>query len=86
MSNISGQVLIKMSNQTLTSGFKLISEVHGATKLILSAIISMLLLSSKNLKRTGKAGIFSASLELSKEGNITIKQNNLFDNIFIKEK
>ena len=43
-------------------------------------------LSSQNLKRTGKAGIFSGALELSKEGNISIKQNNLFDDIFIKEK
>ena len=43
-------------------------------------------LTSKNQKRTGKAGIFSGTLELSKEGNITIKQNNLFDDIFIKEK
>ena len=40
---------------------------------------------NKNFKRTGKAGIFSASLELAKEGNISIKQNNLFDDIFIKE-
>ena len=43
-------------------------------------------LSSKNLKRTGKAGLFAGSLELAKEGNITIKQKNLFDDIFIKEK
>ncbi len=40
---------------------------------------------SKNFKRTGKAGIFSGSLELAKEGNVLIKQNNLFDDIFIKE-
>ena len=40
---------------------------------------------SKNLKRTGKAGIFSGSLELVKEGNLSIKQKNLFDDIFIKE-
>ena len=40
---------------------------------------------SKNLKRTGKVGIFSGSLELVKEGNLSIKQNNLFDDIFIKE-
>ena len=38
-----------------------------------------------NLRRTGKAGIFSGSLELAKEGNISIKQNNLFDDIYIKE-
>ena len=42
-------------------------------------------LESKNLKRTGKAGIFAGSLELVKEGNLSIKQNSLFDDIFIKE-
>ena len=41
---------------------------------------------SKSKSRTGNAGILSASLELVKEGNITLKQNNLFDDIFIKEK
>ena len=39
----------------------------------------------KNFRKTGKAGIFAGSLELVKEGNISIKQNNLFDDIFIKE-
>ena len=36
-------------------------------------------------KKTGKAGIFAGSLELVKEGNLTIKQENLFDDIYIKE-
>ena len=36
-------------------------------------------------KRSGKAGIFAGSLELAKEGNISIKQNDLFEDIFIKE-
>ena len=36
-------------------------------------------------KRTGKAGIFAGSLELVKEGNITIKQEKLFDEIYVKE-
>tara|TARA_B100000686_G_C16636139_1_gene887387 strand:+ start:55 stop:795 length:741 start_codon:yes stop_codon:yes gene_type:complete len=40
----------------------------------------------KNLRRTGVAGLFSGSLELVKEGNLSIKQNNLFENIYIKEK
>ena len=40
--------------------------------------------SSEN-KKTGKAGIFAGSLELVKEGNLTIKQNKLFDDVFIKE-
>ena len=39
--------------------------------------------SSKNLQRTGKSGIFAGSLELAKEGNISIKQNNIFDDILI---
>ena len=41
--------------------------------------------SSSNLKKTGSAGIFSAALELTREGNVSIKQKNLFDEIFIKE-
>ena len=36
-------------------------------------------------KRTGKAGIFAGSLELVKEGNLKIKQNKLFDDIYIRE-
>ena len=39
----------------------------------------------KNYKRTGKAGIFAGSLELVKEGNVKIKQDKLFYNIYIKE-
>ena len=39
----------------------------------------------KSSKRTGKAGIFSGSLELVKEGNLEIKQKNLFEDIYIKE-
>ena len=40
----------------------------------------------KNLKRSGKAGLFAGSLELVKEGNLLIKQDKLFDEIFIKQK
>ena len=40
---------------------------------------------SEDFRRTCKAGIFAGSLELAKEGNISIKQTNLFDNIFVKE-
>tara|TARA_B100001540_G_C15765959_1_gene623966 strand:+ start:905 stop:1639 length:735 start_codon:yes stop_codon:yes gene_type:complete len=40
---------------------------------------------SKNYKRSGKAGIFAGSLELAKEGNLSIKQNNLFDDVYVKE-
>ncbi len=37
-------------------------------------------------KKTGKAGIFAGCLELVKEGNLSIKQENLFENLYVKEK
>ena len=37
-------------------------------------------------KRTGKAGIFAGSLELVKEGNLRIKQEELFSDIYVREK
>ena len=40
----------------------------------------------KEMRKTGNAGIFAASLELSREGKISIEQKNLFDEIYIKEK
>jgi len=36
-------------------------------------------------KKSGKAGIFAGSLELAKEGNLSIKQNKIFDELYIKE-
>ena len=41
--------------------------------------------SEKSSKRTGKAGIFAGSLELVKEGNLTMKQDKLFDDVYVKE-
>jgi len=41
---------------------------------------------SKNLKKSGLAGFFAASLELSKEGIINILQKKNFDKILIKER
>ena len=41
---------------------------------------------NKKLKRTGFCGIFSASLELAREGIISIMQKKNFDKLLIKEK
>ena len=41
---------------------------------------------SKVLKKSGLASVFAGSLELSKEGNIELKQNALFNSIFIRQK
>ncbi len=40
---------------------------------------------NNKMKRTGVAGIFAASLELSKEGEILISQEKLFDKLMIKK-
>lgn len=40
---------------------------------------------SKDQKKTGIAGLFAGSLELVKEGNLQIKQEKMFDDIFIKK-
>ncbi len=72
---------------TTEDGIKRIREFFG--KLIdwknLEDLIPQNFKSGVQNKRTGKAGIFAGSLELVKEGNLTIKQENLFEDIFIKE-
>ena len=37
------------------------------------------------MKKTGVAGIFSASLELTKEGVVSVSQKKLFDRLKIKK-
>ena len=73
---------------TTEEGIKRIKEFFGKLSdwKDISELIPNNFKSTKNLKRTGKAGIFAGSLELAKEGNISIKQKELFDNIYIKEK
>ena len=39
---------------------------------------------NKKMKRTGLSGIFAASLELTKEGDIQILQKNVFKEVMIK--
>ncbi len=72
---------------TTEDGIKTIKEFFG--KLIdwqnLDDLIPKNFKSGKGYKTTGKAGIFSGSLELVKEGNLKIKQDELFKDIYIKE-
>ena len=73
---------------TTEEGIKRIKEFFGKLNdwKNINDLLPENFLKSSNFKRTGKAGIFAGSLELAKEGNISIKQTNLFDDIFIKEK
>ena len=72
---------------TTEEGIKTIREFFG--KLInwkkLDDLIPKNFKHGSKYKRTGKAGIFAGSLELVKEGNLSIKQENLFDDIYVKE-
>ena len=72
---------------TTEDGIKTIREFFG--KLFewkkLDELIPSNFKSGSKYKRTGKAGIFAGSLELVKEGNLSIKQDKLFDEIYIKE-
>ena len=49
-------------------------------------LIPMKFKETSNLKKTGISGIFSASLELTREGLITIMQKKSFDKLLIKIK
>jgi len=72
---------------TTEDGIKRIKEFFG--KLIdwknINDLIPQGFKDGTKYQRTGKAGIFTGSLELVKEGNLTIKQENLFDEIYVKE-
>ena len=72
---------------TTEDGIKRIREFFG--KLMdwknINDLIPKNFKDGKKYKKTGKAGIFAGSLELVKEGNLTIKQENLFDEIYVKE-
>jgi len=72
---------------TTEEGIKRIKEFFGKLNdwKNINELLPINFSKSKNFQRTGKAGIFAGSLELVKEGDISIKQKNLFDDIFIKE-
>ena len=78
----------KLPVLTVEDGIKTIRQFFG--KLIdwknLDELIPNNFKSGERFKKTGKAGIFAGSLELVKEGNLKIKQDNLFDDIYVKEK
>jgi len=72
---------------TTEDGIKTIKDFFG--KLVdwknLEDLIPKNFKSGKRFKKTGKAGIFAGSLELVKEGDIKMKQDKLFDEVYIKE-
>ena len=77
----------KLPVYTTEDGIKRIREFFG--KLIdwknINDLIPNNFKVGSGYKKTGKAGIFAGSLEHVKEGNLMIKQENLFDEIYVKE-
>ena len=72
---------------TTEDGIKRIKEFLGKLSdwKNLDELIPLNLKNTNKYKKTGKAGLFAGALELTKEGNISMKQTKLFDDIFIKE-
>ena len=50
----------------------------------LSDLIPSTFKDNKKMNKTGNAGIFAGSLELVKEGNVKLKQDKLFSEIYIR--
>ncbi len=77
----------KLSVYTAEEGIKRIREFFGKLDdwKKISELMPKNFQSSQNLKKTGTAGIFAACLELAKEGNIKVKQEDLFKDIYIKQ-
>ncbi len=72
---------------TTEEGIKTIKEFFGKLSnwKKLEELIPKNFKKETRYKKTGKAGIFAGSLELVKEGDIEIKQKNLFEEIYIRE-
>ena len=72
---------------TAEDGIKTIKDLFG--KLVdwknINDLVPPNFKDGKKIKKTGKAGIFAGSLELVKEGNLKIKQDKLFEEVYIKE-
>ena len=77
----------KLPVYTTEEGIKRIKEFFGKLNdwKDITELMPLNFKSSQDLIRTGKTGIFAACLELVKEGNISVKQKELFHNVYIKQ-
>ena len=71
---------------TMEEGIKRIKELQGQLKdwKNLNDLIPTAFKKNKKMKKTGNAGIFAGSLELVKEGNVRLKQEEIFGEIYIR--
>ena len=80
--------IIKLPVYTMESAIKKISTMFNSIKewCDIKKTIPKMYLNNKKLQKTGLSGTLVASLELVREGELLIKQKNLYDKIFIKKK
>ena len=78
----------KLPVYTTEEGIKRIKEFFGKLNewKNISELIPPRFKKTNTLKKSGLAGVFSGSLELTREGLITIMQKKTFDKLLIKEK
>ena len=71
---------------TMEEGIKRIKELQSQLKewKNLNDLIPPIFKNNIKMKKTGNAGIFSGSLELVKEGEIKIKQEKMFGDVYIR--
>tara|TARA_Y100001935_G_C17247944_1_gene479382 strand:- start:79 stop:819 length:741 start_codon:yes stop_codon:yes gene_type:complete len=71
---------------TMEEGIKRIKELKNELKdwKNLKDLIPSIFKNNTKMKKTGNAGIFAGSLELVKEGNIKLKQEEIFGDIYIR--
>ena len=71
---------------TMEEGIKRIKELQNELTewKNLKDLIPSIFKKNTNMKKTGNAGIFAGSLELVKEGNVQLKQEEIFGDIYIR--
>ncbi len=76
----------KLPVYTMEEGIKRIKELQSQLKewKNLNDLVPPIFKNNIKMKKTGNAGIFAGSLELVKEGNIKIKQEKMFGDIYIR--
>ena len=86
--NFSSIEIKKLKTYTMEEAIKKITSMFEKLKdwCDIIDLIPQIFKTKKNLRKTGYAGSFVAGLELVREGDLLIKQNKLFDKIYLKTK
>jgi|TARA_B100001057_G_scaffold397612_1_gene407830 segregation and condensation protein A len=86
--NFSSISIKKLKTYTMEEAIKKITSMFESLKewCDICDLIPKTFKTKKNLRKTGYAGSFVAGLELVREGDLIIKQNKLFDKIYLKIK